>query len=285
MSIMEGGTHRESLNEMNPAHYVGIRELAEYPDGSMPNAVAMVPIVGLFHETCGHGVQYQREFQKDTPLSKVLALNCIACYNTPRYYGAIGADVRKPYFSQPHEIAAQYAGLRSARDFLEPKFGKEHTDRMLCDYVNYRMQRDSEFVKRKKPYDRMDDVFRDFDERFRRCVVFQRRLVDEFPVNSRRITVGEMGYVERGRNGILQDARMASLVLLEEDPYGLIQESIPAVRDMDLSVRNTFSMFYRPEVSKREVRDMTLSSLERALQEAEYIEQRNRGDPEDGMEF
>lgn len=156
----------------------------------LPNHKAMLPVVALFHEVCGHGGQLKYEFAKNTDLSRVLALNRYACYSSSLYYdgNARPGEFTRRYARQPHEIAAQYMGLKAAQAYLPRAlknipslssriFGRRETDEelakradgMLLDYVNYRVSIGSEFIHRKKPYENMSEVFNDFECKFLEC--------------------------------------------------------------------------------------------------------------------
>lgn len=56
-----------------------------------------------------------------------------------------GEPVRQ-YFEQPHEIAAQYMGLKMTQKFLSAVYDEGAADKLLCEYVNLRIAAGNEFI-------------------------------------------------------------------------------------------------------------------------------------------
>ena len=143
------GTGMMRLDLDGSIHYtVGIKEIFQNPRRLFPIQEALAPVVSCFHEACGHGGQWRHEAQKDEPLSKVLLLNDLACQTSSEFYG-IDPLYRKPmpqYFRQPHEIAAQYMGLKMTQKFLTAVYDSDMADRLLCEYTNLRLASSSEFI-------------------------------------------------------------------------------------------------------------------------------------------
>lgn len=253
MSIRDGFTSNEGQKVY--FYKVGIQELLANPSGDFELGEAMVPIVGIFHEVCGHGGQILNEFQKDTPLSRVLAANHYACKGSPYYYDGFmkGSD---RYKRQPTEIAAQYAGIREARSYLiyaNPK-GLERdedivkfADVAIVAYQKTRMKRRSAFTG-KDPLEKcggFEDILLDLNKRFYDCVLARReydalsRLKDpECPADIRHgiyqdaifkyaarqgtdaSTSGIVSRVSACRTGMQQDNMLAFAYLqIEKDDY------------------------------------------------------------------
>lgn len=173
-SVKTGRT--ESIRGRIKRFAIGTRELEEDPDKMFELGEAMIPIVGAFHEVCGHGGQILNEFQKDTPLSRVLAANHYACKGSPYYYNGF-VDGSDRYKRQPTEIAAQYAGIREARSYLiyaNPK-GLEKdediakfADMAIVAYQKTRMKRNSALTG-KGPLEKcgeFEDILLDLNKRF-----------------------------------------------------------------------------------------------------------------------
>ena len=121
-------------------YFVGTKELFE--DGvEFELGRAMIPVVGLFHEVCGHGGQIRNEFEKSTPLSQVLALNYYACRSSVYYYDNGDTNFSEQYRWQPNEIAAQYMGIKSARTYLSSVYGHPHKNRVRQLAVSIRHER------------------------------------------------------------------------------------------------------------------------------------------------
>lgn len=160
----------EKLNDDGSLNYeVGIKELKDDPHKKFGLHEALAPVVTACHEVFGHGGQWINESQKESPLSQFLIMNDIACKSSSQFYGLViehddeaneSALIRsdgvmninriKPmqrYFNQPHEIAAQYMGLKMAQKFLSTVYGDSDADRKLCEYVNLRVVTDKEYIK------------------------------------------------------------------------------------------------------------------------------------------
>lgn len=82
------GSGFTQLNDDGSLYYeVGVKELAENPRRMFSIHEALAPTVACFHEVCGHGGQWRNESKKETPLSRVLLLNDLACKSSAQYYG------------------------------------------------------------------------------------------------------------------------------------------------------------------------------------------------------
>lgn len=169
-------------------HYeVGVKELVENPRREISLREFLAPTVACFHEVCGHGGQWRNEIMKDEPLSKVLLLSDMACKGSCEYYGVIPLDTDPlpQYFEHPHEIAAQYMGLKMTQKFLSVVYSEEKADEMLCEYVNLRIGDETEFIpapdgykmeipldgrapfmKPTEPFMHMDQVYEQFQKTF-----------------------------------------------------------------------------------------------------------------------
>lgn len=218
MSILEGSTNNDG--QIVHSFMTGVQELKESLDKEFELGEAMVPIIGAFHEVCGHGGQILNEFQKDTPLSRVLAANHYACKGSPYYYNGF-VDGSDRYKRQPTEIAAQYAGIREARSYLiyaNPK-GLERdediakfADTAIVAYQRTRMKWRSAFTG-KGPLEKcgeFEDILLDLNKRFYDCV-FARR---EYDALSR---LKDPKCPADVRHGIYQDAIFKYAVLQGTD--------------------------------------------------------------------
>ena len=149
------GTESEELMGDGSLHYkIGVKELIENPRKRLSMAEALAPVVGACHEVFGHGGQWRNEANKDMPLSRLLILNDLACKSSFSYYG-VDFDYEEPtpqYFKQPHEIAAQYIGLKAANKFLSSVYGKSKADDLLCEYVNLRIASGNEYIQAPDDY-------------------------------------------------------------------------------------------------------------------------------------
>ena len=161
---------------------VGIKDFVENLSCEFKSNAMTTSLVSLFHEACGHGLQYFDEFEKDCSLSKLLAASYYSCKESHYYYGydtvvvdrdgnSYGKDLSKRYLNHPHEIAAQYAGIYGVNCFLSKRFGKEISDRLICDYVNERIALGWEFIESKTPFESIEDVFAAFEIKFQKCAM------------------------------------------------------------------------------------------------------------------
>lgn len=176
------------LSDDGSIHYeVGVKEFVENPNRKISMREFLAPTVACFHEICGHDRQWKNEALKDEPLSKVLLLSDLACKSSLEYYGVASLDGEPDpqYFEHPHEIAAQYIGLKMTQKFLSVVYNEEEADKMLCEYVNLRIADGNEFIpapddyrmeeqpdgrppfmKPTEPFTSMDQVYNQFQKIF-----------------------------------------------------------------------------------------------------------------------
>lgn len=248
---------------------IGIKELYEDPDKEWSTAEAMIPIVGLFHEVCGHGGQIKYEFDKDTALSKVLALNYYACKSSVKYYGfdknGLPTD---QYYHQSHEIAAQYMGIKTAYKFLKQYFSPDEASDMLIEYVNYRMNNNSEFIHTKKNYKHIDEVLSDFDREFQNQAKRHREYDLDNPChdcistcsNDHNYVCKLISKVSRCQDGMKQDWMMSAIYIAERDGNYYIRGR-PVFKNTDLSVEKAFELGIPPVKPKPKKQDLQLAEL------------------------
>lgn len=147
-TLHSGFGSQRLMSDGSLRYKAGVKELVENLNSRFSIHEALAPTVACFHEVCGHGGQWRNEARKGTPLSQVLLLNDIACKSSFLYYG-VDSSYSKPmphYFKQPHEIAAQYMGLKMTQKFLSAIYDKETADKLLCEYVNLRIASGNEFI-------------------------------------------------------------------------------------------------------------------------------------------
>lgn len=114
---IDHGETRDNMYEQ--VCYIGVKELEEAGDAEVSDKTVARAFLTLMHEVCGHSWQVNKEFKKDVPLSTVLALNHHACRHSDKYYGFLpDGSPTDVYYMQPHEIAAQYMGIKCAYFFL-----------------------------------------------------------------------------------------------------------------------------------------------------------------------
>lgn len=184
-------------------------------DSKYPLGEAMVPVVNLFHEVIGHGGQTDREFNRQTSLSKVLALNHYACKGSEYYYENFGAFQSDQYWNQPHEIAAQYAGIKAAHTYLSDLWGEDSATEAICAYERFRQENRCAFLPTNVSYSNVDDILEGLNQRFQDCVFAHRHYQwsesREFPIDSIRSLAAAkrdsryVTSVETCKNGLKQD--------------------------------------------------------------------------------
>ena len=238
---------------------VGVKEFMDEPEKEFPDEMVAQAMIALFHEVCGHGGQITVEFDEaDNDLSKVLALNHYACMGSPRYYGSFdttaGTVVTSHYFRQPQEIAAQYAGIRSADVFLSIAWDPARANTAICAAHGSRLVKTDKFpggmayVSNGEPRDKVDEILSDLDGEFAARVFEHRPYVpgcDPFDIVSRadrQFGNGRYGKaIQRCRNGVKEDWMVTALVAKMDDPNGVIR-SKEALIGLAMDTAKAFSM-------------------------------------------
>ena len=267
ISVLTSGTR---YNEYELLFYVGVKELVERPDDEYPIGAAMIPVVSVFHEVGGHGNQIYREFEKDCLLSRVLALNYYACRDSQEYYGDYDDGVDDKYYRHPHEIAAQYMGIKLAFTYLSAAYGEKDASDMVCAYVDWRIANESECVRASRPYRSVDTILKDFDREFKRSV-FEHRAYDgrtRYAADDvlhhgmpRQAAAWYSSCVERCSVGARQDLMMTSVFVERYDQNNLVKNK-SAFRGLTLNPDEVFRRFSRPPISKVQRRSLSLRDLQ-----------------------
>lgn len=188
------------------------------------DGAAAVAIVAAFHEGCGHGFQWLYEFEKDTPLSKALVSNCLACLFSERYLGYDDdRNLTDAYFRQPHEVAAQYSGLIHARSFLKGMYGPERADELVVACESWRRNDGSSYLQDDADISSADSIMKAYEKRFKDVLHAHRRYVPA-PNDIRCSFVDAIadfkdcnpkydidGLVMNFRDGMMQDLRVAAV--------------------------------------------------------------------------
>lgn len=200
--------------------YVGVKDFIDQQNKAFRDGVALVPFVGLFHEVAGHAMQLTREFDKTTTLSKVLFLSECACKGSAQYQGVDDNGVpHSMYFSHPHEIAAQYMGIKCGYEFLSCVLGdKQRANDMMMDYIVYRRELKCEFLPDNAECKDVDGVLASMNKEFQRRIEAQRPFEPEYDpddalgmASDRRKNGNLLERVKTCKNGLRQDGMMASV--------------------------------------------------------------------------
>ena len=164
-----------------PSVIVGIGGVANSRTAFFRPGEAMLPLVSLFHEAAGHAMQVSREFRGRSRLQKALFYSHYACKGSRRYYGIDDDGIaHAAYFKHPHEIAAQYAGLKCAKTWLSYAVGEETAEAWLLDYVALRKERQSACPGEDASHGSIDAVLSAMDAGFQRSLD-EPRLFDPEP--------------------------------------------------------------------------------------------------------
>lgn len=285
-----GSGYERLMADGSLQYEIGIRELFENPNSRFSIHEALAPTVACFHEVYGHGGQWRNEAMKDDPLSKVLLLNDLACKSSLQYYG-VNSSYEKPsqqYFNQPHEIAAQYMGLKMTQKFLSAIYNKETANELLCEYVNLRIASDNTFIpvpddyemempddgrkpymKPTEPFTTMSQVYDQFQETFVKQV---------FTPANYKVTRNSMDFVEyyisnqkwpweriQSRKQVnqisdrLTQAYVLSAVWIEQHEYGSWIKELPVFEHMDFP-KNISELIQNIPVDPKE-KDLNLEIL------------------------
>ena len=248
---------------------VGSLEIEHALNDNVSDLDMTAAVVTEFHEILGHGSQILNEFRSGDTLSKVLAMNHFACKSSANYeYGERLAS----YYKQPKEIAAQYVGLYHTREFLGNVFGGEKANEMVCEYVNYRIKHDSEFIgfRKGKPYENVDDILDEFQHVFEKRVYEHRPLdreaamqepspyADYFKSHEQPM---QQTYVSLCRNGVKQDLMMTSIYLYQEDKNDRLRSMYPSLEDVPYAPSEAMTLRYYPSWIHEKDKDMRLMNL------------------------
>ena len=268
MSILEDSTVYDGY--LKPVFFIGTKELTFNADDVVPAGKALLPVVGLCHEVFGHGGQITHEFKHESNLSTMLTANYYACYGSPFYYG-LNPDnsPRKQYYKQPHEIAAQYMGLKMADVFLSQLYGKEQSFEMLKAVVDYRIECQSEFITSTKGCESMDDLLDRFDKAYKKRE-FEHRSYDPLQVGPDALSryVVKTGkssvytIVQFCQNGCAQDVMLASACLSENNFGNHVYDTQSAVHRIGLFPERKIKIFAPDVVRDLKRTDVTLRELE-----------------------
>lgn len=232
--------------------YAGVAEIKNEPDREFRDGEALLPFVALFHEAAGHGMQLTDEFSRKRTLSKVLFLSQCACKGSAQYYGVADNGVPGPmYFEHPHEIAAQYMGIKCAHQYLSYAVGPEKAESLMMDYVAYRRELGCEFLPDSAECGTVKDVLKAMNDGFRKKIEAHRDFKPDYdPVDAlgaadhRRPKADLLAMVRGCGNGLRQDGIMATAFFenmryLTPDDVDFL-ENTETGRAMELGVAKMF---------------------------------------------
>ena len=291
-SICDGNTHIGPGNHISM--YAGVAEFENEPDREFRDGEALLPLVALFHEAAGHGMQLTDEFSRKRTVSKVLFLSQCACNGSAQYYGVTDGNIPTAlYFEHPHEIAAQYMGIKCAHRYLSYAVGPEKAESMMMDYVAYRRELGCEFLPDDAECDTVKSVLSAMDKEFQRRIEAHRDFDPEYdPIDAlgaaddRRPKADMLGMARDCRNGLRQDGMMAAVFF--ENMQALMQDDVrflegtAVCKSLDLDVTKMFTGRGCP-IWPPPVRPM--SSLERLKSITDKLDDDDRSEEACGIEY
>lgn len=231
---------------------VGVFDIVSSPDTQFRDGEALLPFVALFHEVAGHTMQLTHEFSKTNTLSKVLFLDQCACKGSAQYYGIDDAGIPHDlYFSHPHEIAAQYMGIKCGYECLH-SICPNDADRMMLDYIAYRRESSGEFLPAGAKFDTVKGALKEMNKEFHRRIETHREFAPAHDSNDALGKVADrsksfpvLDTVKNCRNGLRQDGMMACAFLetmadtMPDDTAFLRATRVH--RDLGLDIRKMFT--------------------------------------------
>lgn len=243
--------------------YAGVREFVEQSNENVNDFEFTMALVGLYHEK-QHVDHKLKLFHERNIDARCLAVNYYADASSPSYYDA-------NYWHNPREVDAQRTGVMSAYIHCSKLFGEFEANRLICNYVNERIARDSEFIGYKdgKPYDNIDDIVDAFDEAFQHAkhchreynpddakVVLQKLdgsqqvLPDDsakfFDKISKSQTLSPIRDQFEHRSGYEQDRVLATAYFTEHPEMRHLLDEYPALQKADLTVQGLCKSFSIP---------------------------------------
>lgn len=219
---------------------VGIADILENPDVEFRDGEALLPFVALFHEVAGHAMQFMDEFHRTRTLSKVLFLSHCACEGSQQYYGIDDNGIpHGMYFAHPHEIAAQYMGIKCAAQCLECVVGHEKAEAMICDYVAYRREKGCEFLQGDVECKTVGDILSAMNCEFRKRIEEHRNFTPDresvdvlYVFDAKRPKFDAFAAVCDCANGLRQDSMMACAFFDSGDDLRI--RSVNTLRNMEV---------------------------------------------------
>lgn len=260
-TIYLGSTGIETYWE--PDYQIGIYELVQCPEKEFPIDEAMIPIVCMFHEVCGHGGQLELEFQKDTPLSKVLALNWMAGRASESYYNA-------NYWERPDEAAAQYMAIKEAYIYLSHLWGSRDATGAVLAYEKYRLEvENGAYLKEQKTYSDVESILADLNQQFLKNIHSRRE--EGFRMASTFSPYAEYIHkcpkleqkVWKQTDGLKQDFLLASMYHQRRNQLENLTDRYPVICIMEHTLSHPFRPFQYPIRPKPRDEDLNLESLSR----------------------
>lgn len=148
-----------------------------------------------------------------------------------------------PYFNHPYEMAAQYAGIKYAAEFLlhNENYSQENIDHLFCAYENGRFETNCSFIK---PFDcsTVDTILNRFEIEFPEKLCCDRKyrhgdldrdVITMYDSNHKIVNVFDR--ISKCRNGMMSDRMIVSIrniVMGEYDilcEYPILVNRIPTV--------------------------------------------------------
>lgn len=221
----------------------------EYREAPVDDYYYMCALVTEFHELT-HIAHAKSTIYKRDPSSSLVMIGKMVDSASTVYY-------EKNYHIMPHEISAQYSGIRNAHKLLTEKLGSEKADALVCDYVN--KHKKDEFIDfpENGEYTNVDDIFDAYDKAFRNSKTAKRELnFDDIEATIQKFKNNEISPFEQPdylvkylmqhegekqalkdimqtKSGIEQDMFVAKTYLFATDPKGKIRKQLASLKAVD----------------------------------------------------
>lgn len=195
----------------------GLRELRT-GDGNIGEFVAAV--VTMHHEAA-HRRHFTEFPDRDTDMSRYIMLNYYACRCSSEYYYGKGF---RNYYTQPYEMVAQYEALCESYKFFKRSFGDaDLAEKLICAYVNHRMDLGAEFVSH-SPFEKVGDIADAFSESFEASKTLRRSVsLDPF-----------VEYLEDGSTRVVPDPLSNEVSLAKR--WGYTNKLDNAIKDPNVNL-------------------------------------------------
>lgn len=260
----------------------GVLEFELDPYRNFSSFESIMPVINLFHEACGHGLQECVMYGKQNDiLSKVLCMNYCACLSSDKYYGAefVDYEVDPTYFKQLYEMAAQYIGIRWSYDYLKTKSLPFDLDTAFVEYQRFRTSdgKGHDFIKWDSTTKTAPSIFRQYEKMFPLVVHSSRGYDHRIPVLENEEDydddlirfqkhlgdkVDYLSRLERCSDGMKQDW-MAAAVYFRYHPDRL--KLFPSISGLDVGVCDAYGLFSKPYPKTPRSSALDLTAMDRLL--------------------
>lgn len=160
-SVDYGETRTHPTQNIVCSVTIGCKEIDKNSNEPLPNDIFFNASVSIYHEQ-QHVKHIYDVFHNNDAFSRYLTLKYFADKNDDYYKNVHN------YYNNPREIDCEFSGLMNAYVYAESIFGEAEAERLLCDYVNIRVQDGIYYLNKSKrhsggQYCTTDEVFNAFE--------------------------------------------------------------------------------------------------------------------------